>query len=396
ASVTAGHAQPGGAQAGPPDAVALAEVLRRADEVLPALAALAPANDRTGEFPAESIRLLHESGLLTATVGIRYGGPGLRHAGTHELLRRLGRADPSVALIASFTLAVHQRQAAAPFFDEEFYARLLADSRREPTLVNSLQVEPALGTPSRGGRPATVARRTADGWRVSGHKIFSTGAPGLRWMLVLATTDEPEPRIGSFVVDARSPGIEIRPTWAAAGMRATRSDDVLFTDVPVPASAAHGLVPAAGHRNPPGPGTAIPSIYLGAAEAARDWLVGYLRERVPANLGHPLIELPRFEAALGEMGLRLTVTRELLAGLARQADDGRAVPPETAWSAKVFASRSVTWVADQAVALIGNPGLSGHNPLERHLRDVLCSRAHFPQEDTVIAALGRAAKAAAG
>jgi alkylation response protein AidB-like acyl-CoA dehydrogenase len=175
-------------------------------------------------------------------------------------------------------------------------------------------------------------------------------------------------------------------------MRATCSDDVVLTDVVVPAERACGLEPAGGgHRNPAGPGTAIPAIYLGVAEAARDWLVGFLRERVPANLGHPLVELPRFQAALGEMGLRLTAARELLAALAAQADAGRDVPRETAWAAKTVANRAAIRAVEQAVSLIGNPGLSTRNPLERHLRDVLCARVHFPQEDTVVAALGAAA-----
>jgi alkylation response protein AidB-like acyl-CoA dehydrogenase len=41
--------------------------------------------------------------------------------------------------------------------------------------------------------------------------------------------------------------------------------------------------------------------------------------------------------------------------------------------------------------LIGNPGLSRHNPLERHHRDVLCSRIHSPQDDMVLLGLGKAA-----
>jgi alkylation response protein AidB-like acyl-CoA dehydrogenase len=45
----------------------------------------------------------------------------------------------------------------------------------------------------------------------------------------------------------------------------------------------------------------------------------------------------------------------------------------------------------EAVALVGNPGLSRRNPLERHLRNVLCSRIHTPQDDTILAAAGRAA-----
>ena len=44
----------------------------------------------------------------------------------------------------------------------------------------------------------------------------------------------------------------------------------------------------------------------------------------------------------------------------------------------------------RAVALIGNAGLSRRNPLERHLRDVLCGRIHTPQDDVVLTSAGRA------
>ena len=43
------------------------------------------------------------------------------------------------------------------------------------------------------------------------------------------------------------------------------------------------------------------------------------------------------------------------------------------------------------MALVGNNGLTRANPLERHLRDVLCARVHTPQDDAIAAALGAAA-----
>ena len=48
---------------------------------------------------------------------------------------------------------------------------------------------------------------------------------------------------------------------------------------------------------------------------------------------------------------------------------------------------------EQAVALCGNHALSRSNPLERHLRDVLCARIHTPQADSALTAAGRAALA---
>jgi hypothetical protein len=47
-------------------------------------------------------------------------------------------------------------------------------------------------------------------------------------------------------------------------------------------------------------------------------------------------------------------------------------------------------------ALVGNNVLTRKYPLERHYRDVLCARAHTPQDDSVVAAAGQAAFAAAG
>jgi alkylation response protein AidB-like acyl-CoA dehydrogenase len=370
--------------------VTTTDVLAAAGSVAAELSELAAENDRTAMFPNASIAVLHRAGLLTATVGAAHGGPGLRHGGLHRLLVVLGAADPSVALVAAQTLAFHQREAVAPTLAPDRYAVLLAEARERPVLVNALQVEPALGTPSRGGLPATVARRVGDGWRITGHKTFSTGAPGLRWMSVLARTDESTPRIGTFLVDAGAPGIGIRATWAAMGMRATRSDDVLFDDTPV--HCVQDLADPGPRRPDPaiGPGTAIPSIYLGVARSAVRWLVGYLRDRTPTNLGHPLVELPRFRTALGEFAVRLRAAQDLLCALADRADTGEPVDRNSAWAAKTVANRASVEVVQQAVALIGNPGLSADNPLERHLRDVLCARVHFPQEDTAVETLGAA------
>ena len=52
---------------------------------------------------------------------------------------------------------------------------------------------------------------------------------------------------------------------------------------------------------------------------------------------------------------------------------------------------STRTAVELAIEASGNPGLSRHNPLQRHYRDVLCSRIHSPQTDTILIAAGRAA-----
>ena len=135
------------------------------------------------------------------------------------------------------------------------------------------------------------------------------------------------------------------------------------------------------------------SLYLGVAQAARDWLVGFLNERTPTALGRPLATVPRFQTEVGEIEARLLTAADLLTGLALRFDAGDAAAARHAAAAKLVATRAAIDAVQRAVALIGNNALTRRNPLERHLRDVLCARVHTPQDDSVLTALGQAALA---
>ena len=366
--------------------------LDRLPEVTRALAANAERNDRTADFPAEGIRVVHQAGLLTATVARRYGGPGGGLADTARILGALGRGDPSVALISAMTMFTHAAQAAAPTWPDDVYRAALAESVTDPVLINALRVEPELGTPARGGLPKTVARRVGPdddaGWSVTGRKIFSTGAEGLRFMAVWARTEDAEPRAGSFLVRNDAPGITIERSWDHLGLRASRSDDVTFDATPAVAAILDARPDSALMAwNSLG----LSSLYLGVASAARDWLLKFLSERSPASLGAPLATLPRFQAAVGEIESALGSAADLVDAVARRVDDGDEAALARAPAVKLVATRAAIGAVEQALALTGNNGLSRKNPLERHYRDVLCSRVHTPQDDSITLAAGRAA-----
>ena len=61
--------------------------------------------------------------------------------------------------------------------------------------------------------------------------------------------------------------------------------------------------------------------------------------------------------------------------------------------AKLLATRNAVTAVQTAVAALGNPALTHHNPIERHLRDVLCCRIHPPQDDMALIILGKQALA---
>jgi alkylation response protein AidB-like acyl-CoA dehydrogenase len=138
----------------------------------------------------------------------------------------------------------------------------------------------------------------------------------------------------------------------------------------------------------------LTALYLGVASAARDWLIGFLTERTPTALGRPLATLPRFQSAVGEIEASLAAADELVASLAVRADAGDAAAAERAGIAKLTGTRAAIKAVEQAVALVGNNGLTRRYPLERHYRDVLCARVHTPQDDSILAATGQAALAA--
>jgi alkylation response protein AidB-like acyl-CoA dehydrogenase len=297
-------------------------------------------------------------------------------------------------LILAMQYLQHFRLARNAQWPEPLRAQVARDAVQHGALINALRVEPELGSPARGGLPATLATRHSDGWSLSGRKIYSTGSHGLTWLLVWARSDDADPLVGAWLVHKDTPGIRIIEDWDHLGMRATCSHEVQFDDVRVPLDHAVHVSPASAPRAELDGdsllwmATLLPALYNGVAEAARDWLVTFLRERTPSNLGAPLASLPRFQAITGRIDTLLFANRTLLDSAAQGQ-----LSPQHAGQVKHLVSSNAIAAVELAVEAAGNHGLSRKNPLERHYRDVLCSRIHTPQDDSVLGAAGRLALA---
>lgn len=367
------------------------------DRLTQTFAATAEAYDRSAEFPRANFDLLGREGLVGLTVGTEYGGRG---AGIGEGLRVLGavaKGEPSTALILFMTYAYHAGRKRTSGWPEEIYAQLAREAAAGRGLIGGLRVEPELGTPVRGGLPKTTARKTAEGWRLSGSKIYSTGSTGLDWFAVYARTDEAEPRVGTFLVRPDAGNIDIVPAWDHLGMRATVSHEVVFTETLTPLDYAVDIrTPKEWAASPPDAGLslwnalAISTIYDGVARAARDWLRWYLNDRVPGNLGASLASLTRVQEKFGEIETLLYANRVLIETAAARADAGDPPSVIEGNGIKYIATTNAIRAVEIGLELTGNPGLSRKNPLERHYRDVLCSRIHSPQNDTILTHAGKA------
>jgi alkylation response protein AidB-like acyl-CoA dehydrogenase len=361
--------------------------------VTEALAETAEEYDRTAEFPWRGIQVVHEAGLLRAGIGTRYGGSGLSAVDGVRLFAALGQGDPSVALLTAMTVFQHAAQANAPWWPEELYQQVVADSQHRPVLVNAIRAEPEWGAPARGGLPATTIRRTANGWLLNGHKGFATGSEGLDFHLVWAATEnDDDPLLAHAVVPADTPGIRIVKTWDHLGLRATSTHDVIYSDVEIPAENFGGT-PQSQQRPDvkafAGSGLALSALYVGVARAAAAFFVRFAQERVPTSLGRPIATTERIQTVAGEIEAQLIQAEELLFGLATRLDAGDERVLERAVVAKLLATRSAIQAVQTAVATLGNPALTRNNPLQRHLRDVLCARVHPPQDDAALLIVGK-------
>ncbi|WP_028472737.1 acyl-CoA dehydrogenase family protein [Nocardioides alkalitolerans] len=357
------------------------------------VAATAATYDRSGDVPRAGLEVAHRAGLLTATVGRQFGGPGVGHRDAARILTALGEGDASVALLAANLLNTHAGQALRPHWPEALYDDVLRRSLDGPTLVNAVRAEPELGAPARGGLPSTVARRTDAGWTISGHKAWATGGEALAYHVVWAVTDDPEPRVGHFLVRGDAPGITWEHTWDHLGLRASNTHDVHYDEVLVPADAWVEIPRVDGvYRDPaalPGPGSlGHAALYVGVARAARTAFADFARSRVPAALGRPIATTERIQAVAGEIEAQVVQAETLLHGALLRIEAGEDLGASLAL-VKVQVARSVVAAVQAAVAALGNPALSRHHPLERHLRDVLCVRVHPPQEDSALVAGGR-------
>jgi alkylation response protein AidB-like acyl-CoA dehydrogenase len=369
---------------------ALAQVFRQE-------AALA---DQQGSLSAAGVQALKSSGYPALTVPARLGGQG---ATLHEFAtvqELLGQADASLALVAAMNAHLlgsigEAGTGEGSSWPEALYAELARGSVQRGALSNSLASEPDLGSPSRGGLPATTAVRVEGGWRISGLKTWSTGSAALDYLVVTAAVDGAE--VWRFVIPAGSEGVNILPTWQGSlGLRGSGSDDVQLNSVFVP---EHCALPPAAPRSAAARAssggwfwTAVAATYLGVGQAALDALVRYASERVPTALGEPISTLPRVQQACGQMALELLSARTLLHHLTRQwsvSPAGRpALLPQLA-AAKTLCTNAAVNVTDLALRTAGGAALTAALPLERYFRDARAGLTHPPADDLALTLLGK-------
>jgi alkylation response protein AidB-like acyl-CoA dehydrogenase len=375
-----------------------------ADELAARFAARANEYDRAGSFPQENYDDLIASGYTRLVVPVEYGGGGADLLTMVQTQEHLARGDASTAMAVDMTVHLIGRLAETRSWPEPLFATICRSIVSDGALINAAATEPELGSPSRGGLPASTARPNAGGWLVNGHKQFVSMAPALRYFVVsvaLAPDDGmPEGATANAIVEANAPGLRLADTWSdALSLRSSGSYDLFLEDVFVPTDRLVDLRPVGLAPTQKSPAQmawfslTMAAVYLGVGQAACDTAARYANERSPTALGRPIATLPQVQQRIGAMETQLMAARAVLHDVARswveQPEHREQLVPRIA-AAKYLCTNAAVSASDQALRVAGGFGLTRKLPLERFYRDARAGLTHPPTDEAALEMVGKA------
>lgn len=352
------------------DATTGAGLLAAAETLGQRFAARAAEADAEDRFVAENFAELKEAGLSAAGVPAELGGGGATIPELAEMLRLLARHCSSTGL--AFSMHTHQVAIPAWRWQVQKVAAM------EP-LLRRIASEKLILLSSGGSdfiQGSGRAERVADGWRISGRKIFTSGAPAGDLLMTGAVAQEEgeDPVVLHFGIPMTSPHVRIEATWKAMGMRGTGSHDVVIDGHVVP-DAAVALKRKAGEWHPLFQiitTLAFPlvySAYLGVAESACRIALDLAARR---RADHHLLELA------GRMQTELRGAQLARRGLVDATTLGHcdAATVDEVMTCKRLVTEHAIRAVELAMETAGGAGFYRAPGLERRFRDIQGARYH--------------------
>jgi alkylation response protein AidB-like acyl-CoA dehydrogenase len=323
--------------------------------------------DRTETFPAEIYRQMAALGLFGITVPEEHGGAGLDTYAYAIVMEQLSRGYASVADQCGVVELIGTLL--TRYGTQEQLSRHLPDILAAKTRIAYCLTEAEAGSDLSNVR--TTARETADGYIITGEKLWIHNAPVADLGFVLASTDLTKGHRGMsiFLVDLHAPGVTRGPREHKMGQRASQVGALSFVDVKVPRDALLG---------PKGRGfhimmsvlekgrVGIGALAVGIAQAGLEAALGYARER--RQFGKPILENQGLQWMLADMAKDIAAARALVERAALTIDRG-APATAAASMAKCFASDVAVAQTANAVQIFGGSGYIQGFEVERLYRD---------------------------
>ncbi len=328
--------------------------------------------DRDQHFETSLVPKLGESGFLGMLIPEEHDGLGLDTTSYLLALEEMAAADASTAV----TMSVHNSlptQMLLAHGSDALKERYLRPMARGELLGAFALSEPDAGSDAASLR--TQAVRDGNCWVINGTKSWVTHGtyPDLA-VLAQVRTDTPEARRGSrgistFVVTPDMPGFRVGKKENKLGLRASPTVQLVFEELRVPADHLVGeegqgfryAMQSLDHGR-----LGIAAQALGVARAALEAARDYADQR--KQFGQPIRNFQAIQFKLADMASRIASSRALLFQTAAAKDRGERVTQYSSM-AKLLASETAMFVADEAVQIFGGYGYVKEYPVERYLRD---------------------------
>jgi butyryl-CoA dehydrogenase len=328
----------------------------------------AAAIDESGQFPLDVIRAAAGRGLLAATLAGEWGGAGLDFLRYVLAIEAIASASATVAvsLVVQNSLVADLIAHAGRTDQKEQWLRPLASGDAIGAFALS---EPDAGTDA--ANQKTSAVKSADGYRISGRKVWVANADAASVAVVFART-RPGQRgkgITAFVVPMDTPGITRIARADSLGVRGLGCMDLEFdvtvTERQVLGSVDHGFRLAMWALE--GGRIAIAAQALGIGEAAITEAIAYAKQR--ETFGQPIANYQAIQWMLADMATELEAARMLTwKAAAGRTDQGHGTVE--AAMAKLAASEAAHKAADRAMQILASAGYRRGSVAERLFRDV--------------------------
>ncbi len=327
-----------------------------------------------GEFPRDAWRACAEFGIQGLPVPAELGGAGSDALTTALVMEALGYGCRDNGLLFSLNAQMWSVELPLVTFGTPAQHRAYLPGLVSGDIIGGhAMTEPQAGSDALHLR--TRADRRGDHYLLSGAKQFITNAPVADVLLVYAAVTGRRGLAGlsAFLVDARTPGLEIGGGRDKMGLRTSPMGEIALTDC---------LVPAGNRLGPEGAGMAIfnssmewerSCLFASTAGTMRrqlDECVAYARSR--EQFGQPIGKFQAVAGQLADMYVRLEAARLLIYQVAWLKQQGRSAPAQAA-AAKLFTSEAWVRTSQDAIQTHGAFGYMKESGIERDLRDAVAS-----------------------